>query len=375
VRLVTAVLPEQRDHVDALTEAGLHVRSVVLPKRTLAGEAARVAAAALKREPYVLYRRHDRPEIHAALGAEIAAERPDVMYLDHLDSFQFGGHAAGTPLVLDLHNIYSLLVRREAQEPSRNWGMRRLLSREAALLGHLETRAVRGTHAVFSVSEQEQAHYAAIGGAAVHLVPNGVDCSAYAALPVGRASSSPTVLFVGTLSWPPNVAAARFLAHDVLPALRQRVPGTALTIVGRDPGPDVQALDRVDGVVVAGNVPDIVPYLRQARVLAVPLEAGGGTRLKILEAFAAGLPVVTTPIGCEGIGGLDGSELRVAGRHELVEALCDVLTDPFGGEVQAQRALALVRRRYDWDAIAETPIKVIGALLDARANSRSTSRS
>jgi len=373
VRLVTSVHPEQGDQVSALTDAAVHVRPVVLPKRRVTSETARVMSAALKREPYVLYRRHNRPEIRAALCLEIAAERPDVVYLDHLDSFQFANTAAGTPVVLDLHNIYSLLVRREAEATTRGWAVRRLLLREAALLETLETTAVRGSNAVFSVSEQEQRHYAAFRGAPVHLVPNGVDCSAYAALPTGRASLSPAVLFVGTLSWPPNAAAARFLVHDVLPALRQRIPDVTLTIVGRDPGADVRALGEKAGVTVAENAPDIVPYLRQARVLAVPLEAGGGTRLKILEAFAAGLPVVTTPIGSEGIDGLDGSELCVAQRVDFVEALHAALTDPIGGEIQAQRARALVNRRYDWNAIAETPRQVIGALV-AELGSRSRSR-
>jgi glycosyltransferase involved in cell wall biosynthesis len=359
VRLVAAMTADQRPRADALAESGIQVRPAVVPRRRLLAEGGRAAAAALTSQPYVLYRRHDRPQLRDALYSELIQERPAVLYLDHLDSFQFAGEANGTPTILDLHNVYSLLVRREAAEPTRAWASRHYLAREAELLERIETSAVRGVTEVFSVSAQEQTHFSAIRGSQVHLVPNGVDCQKYASLPTGRAKTRPTILFIGTLSWPPNAAAARFLASDVLPIVRRTVPDATLTLVGRNPGPDVLALEEAGRVQVVANAPDIVPYVRDARVLAVPLEAGGGTRLKILEAFAAGLPVVSTPVGCEGISGTDRHELLIADRGRFAEALCEILADPAGGEQLAAQGRALARQTYDWDVIGQAAREIV----------------
>jgi glycosyltransferase involved in cell wall biosynthesis len=292
--------------------------------------------------------------VRAVLRAEIAKEPPDALYLDHLDSFVFATEVSRTPIALDLHNIYSLLIRREATAPSRAWPARQFLSREAALLERIEGRAVRHADAIFTVSEQEQAHFARIRGSAVHLVPNGVDCAKYAQLPTGRASAPPAILFIGTMSWPANVQAVRFLANVVLPDVQQRIPDATLTIVGRDPGPDVMRLAREPHVTVAGNVPDILPHLRHARMLAVPLESGGGTRLKILEAFAAGLPVVSTAIGSEGLGVADGRELTIAEPPGFAAAVSALLLNPAAADAQAGRARTLARDRYDWGIIGRT---------------------
>src|SRR5262249_22051149 len=154
-------------------------------------------------------RRHDRRAVRHALRAEIARERPDVLYLDHLDSFPFARVAPQLPIVLDLHNIYSLIARREAADPARRFIARAYLAREARLLDRVERRAVRAADLVFSVSEQERAHFGRIGGSTVALIENGVESARYASLPVSRAVSPPTILFIGTLSWPPNAGAAR----------------------------------------------------------------------------------------------------------------------------------------------------------------------
>src|SRR6185295_18943255 len=115
-----------------------------------------------------------------------------------------------------------------------------------------------------------------------------------------------------------------------------------VVIVGRNAPADLLALAREDRhVVVAADVPDVAPYFADADVLAVPLETGGGTRLKILEAFAADLPVVSTPIGCEGIAADDGRHLVVAERPRFAAAVTDLLLDPARGRVLAAHAKQL----------------------------------
>ena len=108
-----------------------------------------------------------------------------------------------------------------------------------------------------------------------------------------------------------------------------------------------------------GSVPDVLPHLGDACVLAVPLEAGGGTRLKILEAFAAGLPVVSTPVGCEGIDATDGEHLLVAPRERMAESILSLLSDRRLGERLATLARALVRERYDWNSVGATACNAV----------------
>jgi glycosyltransferase involved in cell wall biosynthesis len=121
-------------------------------------------------------------------------------------------------------------------------------------------------------------------------------------------------------------------------------------------------------VEVAGNVRDIVPYFRTAHVLAVPLEAGGGTRLKILEAFAAGLPVVSTSVGCEGIDGVHEVHLLVADGPRFVDAIVRSLVDPAAAGGRAGRAQRLAERCYDWSAVGRRAVD--GVSRAAAAGSR-----
>ena len=185
----------------------------------------------------------------------------------------------------------------------------------------------------------------------MRLVPNGVDCQAYGRLPVGRRSDEPLLLYVGTMSWEPNARAAIFLAEAVLPKVREQFPRCRLRIVGRDPTAGVSALAALPGVEVAGRVAEMAPHLAEASLLAVPLESGGGTRLKILEAFAAGLPVVSTPIGCEGIAARAGVHLLVAERASFADAICRALRATDGLAALAAHARSLALDTYDWGAV------------------------
>jgi len=261
-----------------------------------------------------------------------------------------------------LHNVYSLLARRTGEEQS-NPLKRVFLKREAALLDKMERRAARTCSALFAVSEVEAAHFRTLGAKAVHVIPNGVDCAAFADLPTGRPPSPPTVLFLGTMSWGPNATAARFLAESILPKLRERVPEARVVIVGRDPPAELKAFHGKNGVEVTGGVPDVKPYFASSTLLAVPLDAGGGTRLKILEAFAAGVPVVSTAIGAEGIDAIPGTHFISAERPAFADAIGDLLSQPLAASRMATAARQLANDVYDWGRIGKRAVEVINALV------------
>lgn len=358
VRLVAPTRGNDEAGRAALERAGVTLRLVPVSPRRHLSEAVKVAMSAVRREPYVLFARHRRRAVWRALAAEAAHERPDVLYLDHLDSLVYADAVPDVPVVIDLHNVYSRLASRAADEvPGRV--RRRYLAGEARLLARRELLAARKAHTILAVSDDDAGYFSTLGAARVVVVPNGVDCSAYAgasAAPPGP----PTLLYVGALDWPPNASAARLLATDVLAAVRQRVPAAHVTIVGKNPPPEVLALARSQPhVEVAGNVRDIVPYFRSAHVLAVPLEAGGGTRLKILEAFAAGLPVVSTPVGCEGIDGVHEEHLLVADRPQFADAIVRVLLDPAAARKRADRAQQMAQQCYDWSEVGRRAIDAV----------------
>jgi glycosyltransferase involved in cell wall biosynthesis len=262
---------------------------------------------------------------------------------------------------MDLHNVYSTVVRRAAEERGAlsHWYLRR----EARLLEKMERRAVYLADALLTVSEQEAAYFSALGANNVQVVANGVDCQAYADLPLGRSGSTPVLLYVGPMSWEPNFRAVQFLATEVMPKVRARFPEARLRVVGSNPSPAALALNRLPGVDILGAVPAMTPHLLDAHVLAVPLESGGGTRLKILEALAAGLPVVSTPVGCEGLRVTCGEHLLVANRDRFAERLCSLLADPALGRQLAANARALARRQYDWGALSVRACEAVAGVL------------
>jgi glycosyltransferase involved in cell wall biosynthesis len=364
VRLIAPISAPDAEAEQALRGAGIELLQVRVARRRRATEALRVARATIAAEPYVLYRRHRWQAVRAALRSAISGDAPDVCYLDHLDSFVYAADCGSTPIVIDLHNIYSELTARAADEAQQRL-LRWFLRREASALARMEQRAVGAARVAMAVSERDQQYYSQIGARAVYLAPNGVDCRAYASLGDARRSGPPTILFVGAMSWAPNANAARFLAADVLPRVQARLPDARLRIVGRDAGPDVLALGRHPGVEVTGTVPDVKPYLAEADVMAVPLDAGGGTRLKILEAFAAGLPVVSTPIGAEGIDAIHGRDIWLAPRDRFAEGVAKLLADHEGRAALAANARTLVENRYDWSSVGRVARAAVAAASSA----------
>jgi glycosyltransferase involved in cell wall biosynthesis len=376
VRLVSGTLPGQDWSIESLGKTGINVCPVKINPRIGWQECLRAAAAAARREPYVLYRRHDRAAVRSELERQMAIEPPDILYLDHIDSLVYAGLRGQTPILIDLHNVYSTLAQRVATEHNSRW-KRWYLRREAKLLECMERRAAHVPDQLFTVSEDERLYFEKLGARNVKVVPNGVDCEVFQSLPVGRVGQPPLVLYLGNMSWGPNVSAASFLARELLPPLLKRFPEARLRIVGRSPNAETRALASLSGVEVIGDVPDIKPYLGQASVLAVPLDSGGGTRLKILEAFAAGLPVVSTPVGCEGLGVRHGEHLLIAERDQFADAIGALFDDEELALRFAARARTLACQRFDWKIVGQVASNVVSEMASARPKTfpaRSSSR-
>ena len=154
----------------------------------------------------------------------------------------------------------------------------------------------------------------------LHVIPNGIDTERYAAarqgtcpLPAQLKPQPHDIVFLGLYRYPPNSEAADLLIQEIYPQLRTHYPDSRLLLVGHEPTAAMAAAAAADpNIIVTGSVPDVVPYLAAASVMVAPLFKGSGTRLKIVEAFAVGCPVVTTSLGCEGMPVEHGKHLLVA---------------------------------------------------------------
>jgi glycosyltransferase involved in cell wall biosynthesis len=186
----------------------------------------------------------------------------------------------------------------------------------------------------------------------IDVIANGVDIEFFEE--VDRApTKEPTVLFVGQFRWPPNIDAALFLVRKIWPAIKEKVPQAKLWIIGRNPTPKILALAQ-DPEITVKEVEDIRQVLSQAWVLLAPIRNGRGTKYKVLEAMASELPVVTTPLGIEGIEAKEKMDVLVASSAEtLAQATVEVLSNSEQGRLMAVKAKELVSRVYNWDSISK----------------------
>ena len=316
---------------------------------------AKIARGLLGRWPLPVVN-YTSDEMKAALAGILRADRFDLV---HLDSIHMAAYAPGVrrqtaaPVVYNWHNIESELMRRYSAgvaSPLRKlyaaWTARRL----AALEGRILLQAFG--HVVCSERERAQL-LRVVPEARIAVIENGVATAFFAEPPVSP-SRRHRIVFVGSMGYHGNVEAAVLFARSVWPWIRERFPAWRLTLVGRDPAPAVLALRGEENVEVTGTVEDVRPYYGEALAAIVPLRIGGGTRLKILEAMAAGVPVVSTALGAEGLAVSPGRHLLIADRDEDWLRQLSALSpqgDLWNGLVTEGRDL--VRLRYDWEILGQ----------------------
>jgi len=278
--------------------------------------------------------------------------RFDVAVCDFLSASLNFPRAPATPCVLFQHNVESVLWRRQAaREP--NVLKRMAFTIEASKMARYERAAVARFPHVIAVSDRDRDEMAAMTDRTrLSVVPTGVDVARYRAV-AGEDPNRPNVMFLGSMDWEANVDAVEYFCREIWPAVLRAVPTARFRIVGRDPHPRVAKLAS-GSVEVTGTVPSVIDYLKDAAVVVVPLRVGGGTRLKIFEAMAAGRAVVSTSIGAEGLDVASGRDLIVADdQRAFADAVIALLEDG-----DRRRALgvsaAASAARYDWPAIASS---------------------
>ncbi len=284
-----------------------------------------------------------QPQVERRFGELVRTLRPDVVVYDMSWMLPYARAAGTVPGVVNQHNYDPLITARMASGTTGLEAMKwraYLRITEAA-----ERRNLRPMRGIAACSEEDAALFRRVAPHAdVAVVPNGVDTAGFTVTAPGAA-----VVMTGSYSYRPNADGARRLAQRIWPLVRRARPDAALRLVGRHGETVLADLVGLPGVTVVGTVDDIGVEFARARVAAAPIDVGGGTRLKILEAFAAGRPVVTTRIGTEGIAVTEGREAFVRDDDAgFADALVRLLNDESLAAAMGARGRVLVESHYDW---------------------------
>lgn len=315
-------------------------------------------ATAGRRPSDVAHARRLRRVLRPVLGR--IADDFDVVVIQHLYLAPLLPTRRRAQWLLHLFDVSSERTRHELADEG-GCRQRWLLSREVAKAARYERKVVDSYDSVIVVSNQDAAALAGnrlANSRQLVIVPNGVDTSAFRPTPLPR---EPRVLLPATLSYRPNVLGARWFCDEVLPLVQSKVPEVQFNLVGRQPVPEVIALARRPGVELHADVPQMAPWLAQARVIVVPLRMGTGTRLKALEAMAAGRPVVGTSIGLAGLGIIEGEHARVVDDPAaMADAITELLVSDVGSALAAS-ARRHVEEHYRWEVIGGRMVDVLMA--------------
>ena len=374
VTLVCRVMHAQEARaIDSLRELGVEVVGVSVPP----------PASHLERLRWVwpfLWSRHPIslctvlfPAIREELRRLVASRHFDVVQVEHSSLAVYLDDLALPPTtarVVTMHNID--YIRNERVIQNSPWGLRRIYHQLNQMrFRRWELDAVRRFDRAMMMSDVDADILRRdVPDIPIDVVPNGVDCAALQhRLPVGPGPHGERALvFVASMDSEANQDGALYFLDQVLPLIRARRQGVTVWLVGRQPPEMLRA--RHDGreVFVTGQVDSVEPYYRQAEVAIVPLRSGGGTRLKILEAMALGVPVVSTTVGAEGIELETGRHALLADSPEAFAAAIERLL----GDVDLQHGISLAARqqaqeRYDWAGIGRIQDKVHRLALASRA--------
>jgi sugar transferase (PEP-CTERM/EpsH1 system associated) len=352
--LAFATAAEDRTRGDPLRALGFRLE--VVPSRTIAF---RWWHHLVRTQPLLL-QRYASPEMRRVLAARMAEGRFDLVLADGLLAAPAATTIRGVPVVYQAHNIEAEVYRRTLAVAPLS-GRARVAARLDCLKTEWsERRVVRAFRFITAVSERDRDVLERWNPrASIRVVPNGIDVESFRPEP-GPAPEPGALVFTGLLSYPPNRDATLFFARQVLPRIRSAVPTAKWYVVGRA-DPDLAAtLAAEPGVVCTGYVDDVREYLRRAEVAVVPLRAGGGTRLKILEAMAMARPVVATSLGAEGLPFRDGVEIRLADTPEaFAAAAIELLRHPAAARRLATAGRRAVLSAHDWRQIATDYREVI----------------
>lgn len=332
-------------------------------RRSRLRDVSAVARAALTGESILIVR--DRvPEMRTLLRELVQQTPYDVIHADqtsmaqyalyaHAQHLQARGGVARPKLVLDVHNALYRVPEQISRLESRSLrGL--LLRREAPALRRYELATYEQFDYLVFVTEEDRQALGWSGDSSLNhsaVIPICNDREARS--PIAMAPDPHYITHLGTMFWPPNIEGVLWFAREVFPLVLQKFPEARLAIIGKRPPRRVQELsERQPAIEVLGYVPDPEPYLAQTAAFIVPLRAGAGMRVKILDAWGWGVPVVSTTLGAEGIAVRDGENALLAdSAAAFAEAVVRLLREPALRDRLRQNGRRHLIAHYDWQTV------------------------
>ncbi len=350
--LVSFVRADDRPEYIAHLEGLASVHTVPM-SRSRWQDARAVIKGLLTSQPIVIAR-DEIAAMQAAIERLLANEHFDFIHADQVSMAQYGLLGQGPRRILDLHNAMCLVTQRLADNepnPIRRLAMRR----ETKALARYEAGLCACFDSVVFVTDQDrQAIESKILDSRFKISNNGFSTIPICVDPADKPPIAPVanpyrVTAVGLMFWPPNAEGVVWFAREVWPQIYARFPQARFTVVGKNPPPQISRLHGQGGIEVMGYVQDLGRILAETAVFIVPLHAGGGMRVKILDAWCWGLPIVSTSIGAEGIALRAGENILLADSAEaFAQATARLLSEPGLNQSLRQNGRRWVEEKYDW---------------------------
>lgn len=297
-------------------------------------------------QPYTM-EKYQHPEILQTVSELISRENFDVVMLAQLHAAWYRKGLLPkhrVPVALYQHNVEAQIMNRFAAQ-QKNLLVRAYARLQERKLKRYEAQCVRDVDVCITISKDDQTSLASlVPEANLHTVSPGVDLE-----PIWHPiETAPILISVASMEWLPNVDGIHWFCREVFPRILEAQPDTLFYIVGKNPPDDIRQLAN-DNIKVTGWLEDVDSLIKLARAFVVPLRIGGGMRIKILNAFSKGIPVISTSIGCEGLPVTAGQHLLIGDTpEEFADATLKLLNDPLAGQVLGIEALNLVRDHFSW---------------------------
>ena len=300
----------------------------------------------------------------SAIEKELANKKYDLI---HAETFYVMPHIPKsiTPILL-VEQTIEYLVYKHYVEDQAPLLAKPLFAVDVAKLRHWETFFWKKADGVVAMSESDKREMQKlINGLKIDIVPNGIDPNYFSLKK--EPNKEPRVLYVGNFKWLQNAEAVEVLMHKVWPNIKAKVPHAKLWIVGKDITEKIKKYQSSD-IEITEGIPDIRDAYLNSSVLVAPIEGPGGTRLKILEAMASGLPVVTTDVGAEGLGVVNGKHAFVTNKwSEMAKTTVEVIQNPKRSQEMGQEARNFVKKLYSWEVSADLLDKIYRRVVDEKS--------